>query len=127
MGKAYAIYLGMDLQADNDLFWIAREGLKEPIPEPWKPCQLQDSREVFYFNKITGERSWEHPSDGIYRKMYRNKKLKKELEQRALASAVPSAVPSLPSQIPEEQSTYVGEPPQQPIVSDTQPGVAPPL
>lgn len=34
----YAKFLGMDLYEDKDLFWIAREGLKAPLPGPWKPC-----------------------------------------------------------------------------------------
>merc|ERR1712039_71529 len=30
-------------------------------------------------NRATGESSWEHPCDEIYRKIYRNEKLKKEM------------------------------------------------
>jgi len=33
----YARWLGMNLPEDNDLLWIAREGLKTPLPEYWKP------------------------------------------------------------------------------------------
>ena len=29
----YAEFLGMHLQDDNDLMWIAREGLKAPLPK----------------------------------------------------------------------------------------------
>ena len=32
----YAQFLQMDLVEDRDLFWIAREGLKAPLPAPWK-------------------------------------------------------------------------------------------
>ena len=36
----YAEWLGMDLKGkDKDLEWIAKEGLKAPLPAPWKPCQ----------------------------------------------------------------------------------------
>lgn len=35
----YATWLGMDLEKDRDLFFIAREGLKAPLPENWKPCK----------------------------------------------------------------------------------------
>ena len=35
----YALYLGIDLQEDYDLIYIAKEGLKAPLPPPWKPCQ----------------------------------------------------------------------------------------
>ena len=33
----------MDEDADKHLFWIAREGLKAPLPENWKPCKTQVS------------------------------------------------------------------------------------
>ena len=33
----YAKWLGMQSPADDDLIWIAREGLKAPLPEHWKP------------------------------------------------------------------------------------------
>ena len=29
--------LGLDLEKEQDLLWIAREGLKAPLPENWKP------------------------------------------------------------------------------------------
>ncbi len=34
----YAKFLGMDPYEDRDLFYIAREGLKAPLPHPWRPC-----------------------------------------------------------------------------------------
>ena len=37
--EEYAKYLGMDLQNDRNLFYIAKEGLKAPLPGPWKPCK----------------------------------------------------------------------------------------
>ena len=47
----YAKWLGMDLEADKSLLWIAREGLKAPLPENWKPCKTTDTEEIYYFNK----------------------------------------------------------------------------
>jgi len=38
----YAKWLGMDPEKDADLFYIAKEGLKAPLPEPWKPCKSPD-------------------------------------------------------------------------------------
>ena len=37
--------LGMDLEKDKDLFYIAKEGLKAPLPEDWKPCKTTDTDE----------------------------------------------------------------------------------
>jgi hypothetical protein len=70
----------MDIVADRELFWIAREGLKAPLPKDWKPCKTQDTEEIYYFNFSTGESTWDHPCDGYYRNMYEEnkKKLAKE-------------------------------------------------
>ena len=74
----YAKYLGMDLQEDKHLFWVAREGLKAPLPSEWKPCQSPDG-ELYYFNFSTGESVWDHPCDEYYRKLY---KVRKRLPRR---------------------------------------------
>ncbi|KAI9218312.1 hypothetical protein BC828DRAFT_388991 [Blastocladiella britannica] len=58
----------MDLEHDTTFFWIAREGLKAPLPAAWKPCQT-DTHEVYYYNFQTKESIWEHPCDEYYRKM----------------------------------------------------------
>lgn len=53
--REYAKWLGMELEDDRDLFWIAKEGLKAPLPENWKPCKTVDTDEIYYFNFATGE------------------------------------------------------------------------
>ena len=65
----------MDLEADKHLFWIAREGLKAPLPSAWKPCKSPEG-EVYYFNFETGESVWDHPCDDYYRNMYKEEKRK---------------------------------------------------
>lgn len=55
--REYAKWLGMELEDDRDLFWIAKEGLKAPLPENWKPCKTVDTDEIYYFNFATGESS----------------------------------------------------------------------
>lgn len=71
----YAKWLGMDEEDDQHLFWIAREGLKAPLPENWKPCKTGDG-EIYYFNFSTGESVWDHPCDEFYRKTYDDEKQK---------------------------------------------------
>ena len=45
----YAKYLGMDIRIDKDLFYIAKEGLKAPLPGRWKPCKSPGGN-IYYFN-----------------------------------------------------------------------------
>ena len=66
----YAKWLGMDLVQDKDLQWIAREGLKAPLPQHWKPCKTTDTDEIYYFNFSSGESTWDHPCDEYYRTLY---------------------------------------------------------
>ncbi|KAJ3254107.1 hypothetical protein HDU77_004262 [Chytriomyces hyalinus] len=65
----YAKFLGMDVSRDQQLFWIARESLKAPLPKEWKPCKSPNG-DIYFFNFTTGESSWEHPCDDHYRQLY---------------------------------------------------------
>ena len=73
----YAGWLGMNLEKEKDLLWIASEGLKAPLPEDWKPCRSPEG-DIYYFNFSTGESVWDHPCDEYYRKLYQDEKKKKE-------------------------------------------------
>ena len=81
--EEYAHFLQMDLPEDNDLLWIAKEGLKAPLPEPWKPCKTRDD-EIYYFNFESGESTWEHPCDDYYRKQYLAHKGQKSNKQASV-------------------------------------------
>ncbi|OMJ69972.1 hypothetical protein SteCoe_32170 [Stentor coeruleus] len=76
----YAESLGLELPEDNDLLYLAREGLKARLPKEWKPCQARDEQ-IFYFNFETGESVWEHPCDTLYRKKAKEAKDAKKLRQ----------------------------------------------
>lgn len=73
----YAVWLGMDVEADEDLLWIAHQGLTAPLPTPWRACQSPEHNDVFYFNNQTGESSWDHPVDERHRELYQLEKKKK--------------------------------------------------
>eukprot|EP00929_Paragymnodinium_shiwhaense_P084906 TRINITY_DN4542_c0_g2_i1.p1 TRINITY_DN4542_c0_g2~~TRINITY_DN4542_c0_g2_i1.p1 ORF type:complete len:123 (-),score=31.97 TRINITY_DN4542_c0_g2_i1:289-657(-) len=82
--EEYAAWLGMELPEDKEFLWIAREGLKAPLPRPWKPCQTENS-EIFYFNFETGESTWDHPCDERCRRVYEERKVeKKERKEKKL-------------------------------------------
>ncbi|CAE6930425.1 Cep164 [Symbiodinium natans] len=71
--KNYAEWLGLDPKEDTDLMHLAKEGLKAPLKDGWKPCTNSDN-EIFYFNFVTGQTSWTHPADEAYRTMVQEKK-----------------------------------------------------
>jgi len=74
--KEYALYLGMNLEEDKDLLWIAEKGLTASVPKPWKPCRTAEGN-IYYFNFVTGQSSWEHPFDEESKKLYKKEKEKK--------------------------------------------------
>ena len=51
----YAEWLGMDIETEQHLLWIAQEGLLEEPPADWKPCKSPEG-EIYYFNFSSGER-----------------------------------------------------------------------
>lgn len=75
--EEYAEFLGLDKEFDRDLFWIAKAGLDELLPESWRACQIVGSDDIFYYNAQTQESRWTHPCDEGYLEM-----VKKELEER---------------------------------------------
>jgi hypothetical protein len=84
--EEYASYVGIDLELERDLLWVAAEGLVAVPPEPWKACQSSGESEVFFFNFVTGESVWDHPCDELTRQ-----KVIAEREKRALVPITLSA------------------------------------
>ena len=59
------------------LLYIAREALKAALPPDWKLCQTPE-KDPFYFNFATGDSSWEHPCDTIFKQMFQEEQRKLE-------------------------------------------------
>ena len=91
--KEYAEWLGMELPADEELLWIAKEGLKAPLPKEWKPCKT-DTAEVYYFNFKTGDSIWDHPMDDHFKRKFKTEK--ERLAKRKLGVEEESALSKLP-------------------------------
>eukprot|EP00756_Hemistasia_phaeocysticola_P016800 Hpha_TRINITY_DN15498_c2_g7::TRINITY_DN15498_c2_g7_i1::g.173072::m.173072 len=72
----YAQWLGMDPDDDEPLMWIAKEGLRAPLPDHWRPCKT-DNGEIYYFNFSTGDSIWDHPMDEHYKKLYQEENKKR--------------------------------------------------
>ena len=59
----------MNLTNDRDLLYIAEEGLKTPLPEPWKAYSNEQDK-IWYTNTITGEMIYDNPLNKAYRKKF---------------------------------------------------------
>ena len=82
----------MDPEEDKELLYIAEEGIKTGIPEPWKPCRDQTGR-FLYFNTETNEVSLDHPLDEYYQNKYlEEKKNRKRKNKRNLSVKTESLV-----------------------------------
>ena len=84
--KEYAEWLGMVFPEDEPLLWLAREGLKAPLPKEWKPCKT-DSGEVYYFNFKTGDSIWDHPMDEHFKKKFQQEKDRLKKEKAGISTA----------------------------------------
>eukprot|EP00758_Cryptobia_borreli_P006844 Tbor_TRINITY_DN5213_c3_g1::TRINITY_DN5213_c3_g1_i1::g.16221::m.16221 len=100
--QEYAEWLGMTFPDDNELIWIAKEGLKAPLPKEWKPCKT-DTGEVYYFNFKTGDSTWDHPMDDHFKNKYKTEKdrMKKRKEGIEVITAV--------SRLPQRNNTIFTE------------------
>jgi len=67
------VHQTFDVKNEKCIF-LAREGLKAPLPDCWKPCKTGDDN--YYFNFITGESIWDHPCDQIYKEKFQKEKQK---------------------------------------------------
>jgi len=71
--EEYARFLGMDIDEDQDFFYIAKEGLKAPLPAAWKPCKSPRGT-VYYYNFQSSQLQKDHPCDDHYRRLYLEEK-----------------------------------------------------
>lgn len=115
--KEYGEWLGMQLPEDEELIWIAREGLRAPLPKEWKPCKT-DTGEVYYFNFKTGDSIWDHPMDEHFKNKFKQEKerLKKVKENGGVANDALSKLPQRNNVIFSEKGVIKHESPS-PITS----------
>lgn len=50
--EEFAAYLGMNLEEDRDLLWVAVEAMTAPLPENWSEHNTRDGQ-PYYYNKRT--------------------------------------------------------------------------
>ncbi|ESS65253.1 hypothetical protein TCDM_06389 [Trypanosoma cruzi Dm28c] len=83
----FAEWMGMQLPEDKEFLYIAREGLKAPLPKNWRPCRTNED-DIYYFNFRTGESTWNHPMDDFFRQKF----LKMKEEKKSSTAATPVVI-----------------------------------
>ena len=72
----HAVWLGMDPDSsDKKYLWIAERSLVAPLPADWSQLKTQDEGHPYYYNEVTQESRWDHPSDSEYRELFSRKKV----------------------------------------------------
>eukprot|EP00946_MAST-07B_sp_MAST-7B-sp1_P004861 g4861.t1 len=67
--EAKAKSLGIDLDLETHLIWIARQALLTPLPPDWEFAWVADEGRKLYYNVITGDKSIAHPSNAYFKQM----------------------------------------------------------
>lgn len=116
--REYAVWLGMTLPADDAYLYIAKEGLKAPLPPPWKPCKTSEG-EIFYFNFSTGESVWDHPCDEFYRQQYASAKADAEAKAAKQAQAQAARAQAI-AEMEGNMDTFLLDPTQRPAQEPAQ-------
>ncbi|XP_063625083.1 centrosomal protein of 164 kDa [Cydia splendana] len=92
----YAQQLGIDPDSESHLLPLARDGLMQALPAPWKAYFDEKLQTHYYYNNETKKTQWEHPLDHVYR----------ELVQKARdASAMDDTCASVQELLTSEENT----------------------
>ncbi|EKF38349.1 hypothetical protein MOQ_001441, partial [Trypanosoma cruzi marinkellei] len=90
----FAEWMGMQLPEDKEFLYIAREGLKAPLPKNWRPCRTNED-DIYYFNFRTGESTWNHPMDDFFRQKFL--KMKEEKKTSTVVTPVATKHAAFPT------------------------------
>ena len=60
----------MDLKEDRHLFYLAREGIRAPLPPNYRPCRPSGTTTTYYFDSVSRQLHLEHPCDIHYKKEF---------------------------------------------------------
>eukprot|EP00928_Gymnodinium_smaydae_P088008 TRINITY_DN72170_c0_g1_i1.p1 TRINITY_DN72170_c0_g1~~TRINITY_DN72170_c0_g1_i1.p1 ORF type:complete len:331 (-),score=58.57 TRINITY_DN72170_c0_g1_i1:30-1022(-) len=66
--REYADGLGVDLDVHGDLLWIVSDAFHAPLPVSWTE-HTDDEGRCYFFHEGSGESTWEHPTDSVYREI----------------------------------------------------------
>ena len=91
----FAHHLGVDIDTEDALLYIAREAL-ETMPDGWElgvsPEGDENAGIPYFFNVATGDSVWEHPLDAVYKQRVKDERAKR-LAAKASRSSQKEATP----------------------------------
>lgn len=76
----HAHSLGMDIQRDAPLFWIAKQSLLAPVPTPWLQLVTEEGQ-IYFWNRTTKESRWDHPCDEEFRNLFLRERKRLDLKK----------------------------------------------
>ncbi|CAH8581129.1 unnamed protein product [Heterobilharzia americana] len=62
----YAESIGIDVEKERDLLYIAKEGISANLPKGWQVLK-DENNQIFYYDSKSGISLWEHPLDKYFR------------------------------------------------------------
>lgn len=80
--KEMAEYMGIDVEKEMHLVWVAKLAVIESLPEGWEETQAADGR-VLYFNQSEGSSTEEHPLDEYFKELLERERSKRVPYQSA--------------------------------------------
>ena len=79
----YAKWLGMDLEKDKDLLWVAKEGLMAPLARNGMPCKSRRTSDVHNDHLATSKSASDPYSRDIdFKRRFEEAKKKKEMNNQ---------------------------------------------
>ncbi|CAH8587630.1 unnamed protein product [Schistosoma intercalatum] len=73
----YAESLGIDVEKEQDLLYIAKEGISAHLPTGWQVLK-DENNQIFYYDSASGISLWEHPLDRHFRDCVAKARQKKQ-------------------------------------------------
>ena len=73
---AKAERLGIDVEKETHLLWIARQALMTPLPPDWEYSWVADEGRSLYHNLINFDKSIAHPANTYFKQMLANERNK---------------------------------------------------
>lgn len=77
--RSYAKSLGLELEVDPDMAWVAKEAFDASLPPSWSEHTDGEGR-IYFFNQVSQESSWSHPMDAVFRELVEQIKTLRRLD-----------------------------------------------